>query len=65
MRVAALLLAACAAVSQAFVVPSSPAPASVAPRTRGVMSMLKVRALRKLLSDVDRRRLAIQSFGKG
>lgn len=40
MRVAALLVAAFAAVSQAFVVPS-PTAASVA-RTRGVMNMLKV-----------------------
>jgi hypothetical protein len=42
MRVAALLLAACAAVSQAFVVPS--VGPSAATRTRGVMQMLKVRA---------------------
>lgn len=39
MRVAAVLVAAFAAVAQAFVVPSS-APVS---RTRGVMQMLKVR----------------------
>ena len=57
MRVAALLLAACAAVSQAFVVPSSPAS-----RIRGVMSMLKVRMC---VCVVDRTKEAVQSFGKG
>ncbi len=45
MRVAAFLVAAFAAVSQAFMVPSA-GPAST--RTRGVMQMLKVRSVDRM-----------------